>query len=72
MDNFPIPKIDKEISKLIESLVSQRMNKYEDVISIENKIDHIAYHLYDLTYDDVLIIDPQTPISREEYESLKL
>ena len=72
VDNFPIPKIDKEISKLIESLVSQRMNKYEDVISIENKIDHIAYHLYDLTYDDVLIIDPQTPISREEYESLKL
>lgn len=33
-----------------------------------NKIDNIVYHLYGLTYDDVLIVDPQTPITREEYE----
>ena len=34
-----------------------------------NKIDNIVYHLYGLTYDDVLIVDPQTPITREEYEN---
>ena len=33
-----------------------------------NKIDNIVYHLYGLTYDEVLIVDPQTPITREEYE----
>lgn len=31
-------------------------------------VDKIVYHLYGLTYDEVLIVDPQTPITREEYE----
>ena len=29
----------------------------------------MVYHLYGLTYDEVLIVDPQTPITREEYEN---
>lgn len=33
-----------------------------------NKIDNMVYHLYGLTYDEVLIVDPQTPITREEYD----
>lgn len=37
--------------------------------AIEAEIDHIVYHLYDLTYDEVLIVDPETPITREQYES---
>lgn len=35
---------------------------------IEN-IDHIVYHLYGLSYDEVLIVDPETPITREEYNN---
>lgn len=31
-------------------------------------IDLLVYHLYGLTYDEVLIVDPETPITREEYE----
>ena len=72
VDNFPIPMVDKETSELIESLVNKRMNEYEDECSVENEMDHIVYHLYNLTYDEVLIVDPQTPISREEYESFNL
>jgi len=30
--------------------------------------DRLVYHLYALTYDEVLIVDPETPITREEYE----
>ena len=37
-----------------------------------NKIDNIIFHLYGLTYDEVLIVDPQTPITREEYERTEL
>ncbi len=29
------------------------------------------YHLYGLTYDEVLIVDPETPITREEYENFQ-
>lgn len=36
------------------------------------EIDHIVYHLYDLTYDEVLIVDPNTPITRKEYDNFKL
>ena len=45
----------------------------KDKHKIVKTADNLVYHLYDLSYEDVLIIDPQTPISREEYEgSLKL
>ena len=43
-----------------------------DSLSIIQEIDHIVYHLYDLTYDEVLIIDPETPITHEEYASFQL
>ena len=43
-----------------------------DFESLSPQIDHIVYHLYELTYDEVLIVDPQTPISREEYESFNI
>lgn len=34
----------------------------------KNEIDKEVYNLYGLTYDEVLIVDPETPITREEYE----
>ena len=32
------------------------------------KIDLLIYKIYNLKYDEVLIVDPQTPITRKEYE----
>ena len=32
------------------------------------EIVRLVYHLYSLNYDEVLIVDPETPITREEYE----
>ena len=43
-----------------------------DTSKLESEIDHLVYHLYNLTYDEVLIIDPETPITREEYDNFKL
>ena len=33
----------------------------------DNEIDLMVYKLYDLTYDEVLIVDPETKIGREVY-----
>ncbi len=33
----------------------------------DNEIDLMVYKLYDLTYEEVLIVDPETSISREVY-----
>ena len=49
--------------------MNENINK--DTSALENQIDFLVYHLYGLTYDEVLIVDPETPISREEYEAYK-
>lgn len=45
------------------------MDGKQELRELETEIDHIVYHLYDLTYDEVLIIDPETPITHKEYEN---
>ena len=56
---------------MLVSIVDSIQSSSDDIhIKQEmNKIDNIVYHLYGLTYDEVLIVDPQTPITREQYES---
>lgn len=52
---------------LVNHIVYEKA-KGSDTIELENCIDNIVFHIYGLTYDEVLIVDPQTPITREEYE----
>ena len=40
----------------------------EEKECIKEKMDLLVYRLYKLTYDEVLVVDPETPITREEYE----
>ena len=52
-------------------LMVKNKDKQADITALENQIDFLVYHLNGLTYDEVLIVDPETPISREEYEAYK-
>lgn len=71
---FPMPsdmvlsKSSLEIENLVKAIEQEKEN---DTSALENQIDFLVYHLYGLTYDEVLIVDPETPISREEYEAYK-
>ena len=38
------------------------------IAETDQEIDLKVYHLYGLTYDEVLTVDPNTPIKREEFE----
>lgn len=70
--NIPKPK-QKLISKWVVNTLKQKIvDSKSDTIQLESEIDHIVYHLYDLTYDEVLIVDPETPIMREEYENFNI
>ena len=40
---------------------------HEKLEQVKRDIDKTVYHLYHLTYDEVLTIDPETPIKRDEY-----
>ena len=50
-------------------IVSKKTNPQTNTGTLEYQIDLLVYRLYGLTYDEVLIVDPNTPITREEYES---
>lgn len=71
-----IPISNVATQKQMESLVSKvlelkKVDIEADTTALENEIDFLVYHLYGLTYDEVLIVDPDTSITREEYEAYK-
>ncbi|MBQ8958046.1 MAG: Eco57I restriction-modification methylase domain-containing protein [Bacteroidales bacterium] len=72
LKQIPIPSVIQEKQNTIIDLVNNILKAKEadpaaDTKDLEDKIDLLVYHLYGLTYDEVLIIDPETPITREEY-----
>ena len=71
--DFPLPCVSEEqkasITNLVNCILSLKSeNTDADTSALENEIDQKVYHLYGLTYDEVLIVDPETPITKEEYE----
>lgn len=70
--DFPLPEVSNEERTRLENLVNtiltiKRANPQADTSDHEQQIDKIVYELYGLTYDEVKIIDPATPITREKY-----
>ena len=60
---------EASIVNLVDTILNQKKdNPQADTSALENEINKQVYHLYGLTYDEVLIVDPNTPITREEYE----
>lgn len=69
---IPITICDKELQNKIIRIVDRILEKKSlliDTSDLENQIDLHVYKLYGLTYDEILVVDPETPITREEYES---
>ena len=69
----PRVEIQVQLGQIVKEIITRKSaDENASIQDLENQINNIVYHLYNLTYDEVLIIDPQTPISREEYESFQL
>ena len=73
---LPIPKASISLQNIIVNKVDEILDLLAididtNILSIEQQIDFLVYHLYGLTYDEVLVVDPDTPITREEYEAYK-
>lgn len=71
---FPLPNIDEETRVVIDEKVSRILSAKQsdpsaDTTVLENEIDFMVYKLYGLTYDEVLVVDPETPITREQYDA---
>lgn len=74
LEKIPIPKIDMNTKELIYNLVDELISLGGTVsgisrsIELEKKLNSIIYKLYGLEYSEILWVDPQTSITREEYE----
>ena len=65
-------KLPSQYDRYVSLLeLAQSQSRLGNVVNVKNKIDFLVYHLYGLTYDEVLVVDPDTPITREEYEAYK-
>jgi Alw26I/Eco31I/Esp3I family type II restriction m6 adenine DNA methyltransferase len=71
--SFPViisnKKVEATISRFVADILYAKQ-KGRDTSTLESRIDLFVYHLYGLTYDEVLIVDPETPITRDEYEQI--
>ena len=73
--NIPIPKISKERQKPFISLVDKILldkQQGKNTIVLEQQIDNMVYKLYELTYEEVKVIDPDFSLTKEEYENFKI
>lgn len=61
-----------KIENIVNTILSAKRSAVDvDTITLEQQIDLLVYHLYGLTYNEVLIVDPDTPITEEEYNERK-
>lgn len=70
---FPMPISNSDMQQAIISQVEKIIGLKEEnpeaiTLTHEAEIDRLVYHLYNLTYDEVLIIDPNPPFTKVEYE----
>lgn len=74
LNNLPINIDNKKLYNKIVSLVIQRLdtNISERQIEIEFKLDVLIFKIYNLTYEEVFVIDPEFPLTQEEYENYQI
>ena len=64
-----LPSNKEKIVEVVNRiLTAKRANPAADTSVEEQEIDRLVYHLYGLTYDEVKIVDPNTPITEEDYK----
>jgi predicted RNA methylase len=75
LSQLPIPNISSKQQQpfiLRVEKINSMKKKNHDTTLLEKEIDVLVYHLYELTYDEVKIIDKEFWLSEEEYEKMKV
>ena len=75
LNNLPVPLIGKMTMQLIVTTVKKiikESQKEHDTNEFEQDLNNIFYKLYELTYDEVKVLDPEFGLTKKEYEAIKL
>ena len=73
VDNLPLIIADNQVPyiEIVNKILEIKKSDIQaDTKELENHIDLLVYRLYGLNYNEVLIVDPATPITCEEYEQM--
>jgi len=74
LNPFPLPKSvseqkDQIFKKKVEAVISAKAEG-KDTTALEQQIDTLVYKLYNLTWEEVQVVDPEFGMSEEEYEGV--
>jgi len=75
LEKIPIANTSDEVKIKIINLIDQILNNKDNnnpSSLLEAKIDLMVYKLYELTYDEVLIIEPDFEMNAVDYDNFKL
>lgn len=75
IQQVPIPKIAENTLLMIEKyvdIINQSIYHNTTTSEFEQNIDIIIFKLYNLSYNEVKLIDPQFPLSQTEYENFSI
>jgi hypothetical protein len=67
---YPTDKELKRIEKLVDDILKKKKSN-KDTTELEKEIDVMVYKFYELTYEEVKIIDSEFWMSEEEYSNFK-
>jgi hypothetical protein len=63
--------IEGSIVKLVDEIIALKRQNH-DTTALEQKIDVLVYKLYALTYEEVLVIEPEFLLSAAEYAGVEV
>lgn len=71
---LPVLKKLSGIKKIVSVVnrILKLKSEGKDTTALEQEIDKLVYKLYELTYDEVKVIDTEFSLSKKEYEEIKL
>ncbi|WP_317175578.1 Eco57I restriction-modification methylase domain-containing protein [Pontibacter beigongshangensis] len=77
LKDIPLPNFESQLAIEVQLLVEQvlaakQADAAADTSGLEAEIDLLVYRLYNLTYDEVLLVEPEFALSREEYTQQEL
>ena len=74
---FPMPRYfaphEERLIVLVDNILSAKAANFKaDTSQLEKQIDELVYKLYDLSYEEVLVVDKDFWLSEEEYEQITI
>ncbi|MFO5527997.1 MAG: Eco57I restriction-modification methylase domain-containing protein, partial [Cuspidothrix sp.] len=75
VEQLPVPQISAEKQEIFikkaEKIITLK-SQGKDTTALEQQIDNMVYKLYELTYEEVKIIDPENTLTEKEYADIKI